>query len=191
MKIEAHHRGKAYTEGRMNDPPFPSQELYKGHGWRITLDEASLPDGRIKNRARAHRPDIVHILALPTDATILMIREFRPFYQRYLWMIPSGKVDKESDPLIAAQRELREETGYRSDDLTFYCIGRHTDQLVSRNHIFIARKLVKDPLPQDETEIIEVHELPVKEAIDRVLQDEFAHLASAYALLRYAREHGL
>lgn len=176
----------------MNTLPTSSpQELFSSHGWRITFDEAPLPDGRVKRGARAHRPDIVHILALPTDDSVLLLREFRPFYGRYLWMIPSGKVDKEDNPDAAAQRELREETGYRSDDLHFYCLARHTDQLVSKNSLYIARKLVKDPLPQDASELIEVHEMPLAEAIERVLSDEFAHLATAYALLRYARERHL
>lgn len=175
----------------MDDPSFPSTELFKCKEWRLALDEAPLPDGRAKKRVRAYRPNVVHILALTKDANVIMLREFRPFYQRYLWMIPSGKVDKEDDPLIAANRELQEETGYRAQSLQLYCMARHTDQLVSKNFIYIAHDLVKDPLPQDDDELIEVHELSLVEAMDRVLQDDFAHLATAYALLRYARENGL
>ncbi|MFA6038969.1 MAG: NUDIX hydrolase [Candidatus Peribacteraceae bacterium] len=166
-----------------------SQELFSGHGWKITLDSAPLPDGRVKEAGRGHRPDVVHILAFPTATTVLMLREFRPFYGKYLWLIPSGKVNKETDPLAAAQRELQEESGFRSEELVFYCLARHTDNLESRNYIYTARKLVKDPLPQDKNELIEVHEMPLDDALQKVLSDEFAHLATAYALLRYAREH--
>ncbi|MEK7217854.1 MAG: NUDIX hydrolase [Patescibacteria group bacterium] len=168
-----------------------SQELFSGHGWKITLDSAPLPDGRVKTAGRAHRAEVVHIIALPQPETVLMIREFRPFYGRYVWMIPSGKVDKESSHLDAAQRELREETGYRAEELHYYSLGRYTDSLESKNHFYVARKLVKDPLPQDANELIEVHEMTLEDAIEKVLSDEFAHLATAYALLRHAREHGL
>jgi len=168
-----------------------SKEVYSGKNWQVTLDEAALPDGRRKKAERVHRPDSVHILAFPTKGSVVMIREFRPFYGRYIWMIPSGKVDKENDPDIAAQRELREETSYRSDDLHYYCMVRHMDQLTSKNWIYIARQLVRDPLELDPTELIEVHEMPIKDAIDKVLNDDFAHSTTAYALLRYAREHGM
>ncbi|MDD4319785.1 MAG: NUDIX hydrolase [Candidatus Peribacteraceae bacterium] len=174
----------------MVDPLFSSEELYAGHGWRLTLDTAPLPDGRVKSSGRAHRSNTVHILAFPTDDTVLLLREFRPFYGRYVWLIPSGKADKEQDVDAAAQRELREETGFRSKDLRFYCMARYTDALEAKNHIYIARQLVKDPLPQDESELIEVHEVRLQDAIDRVLHDDFAHLATAYALLRYERERG-
>ncbi|TSC57703.1 MAG: hypothetical protein Greene041619_1038, partial [Candidatus Peregrinibacteria bacterium Greene0416_19] len=33
------------------------QELFSGHGWRVTLEEAPLPDGRVKTSAHVHRAD--------------------------------------------------------------------------------------------------------------------------------------
>ncbi|MDD5103426.1 MAG: NUDIX hydrolase [Candidatus Peribacteraceae bacterium] len=174
----------------MVDPPFSPQELYKGHGWKIVREEARLPDGRVKRKARVHRCDSVHILAFTEQGNVLMIREFRPFYHDYIWMIPSGKMDKENDPLTAAQRELREETGFAAAVLEPYCTCRHSEVLEQTNHIFVARTLRPDPLPQDENELIELHEMPMPEAIDRVLHSTVVHTASAYALLRYAREHG-
>lgn len=175
----------------MADPHFSSEELYAGRGWRITRDKATLPDGRVKTVERGHRPDSVHVLAFSDENRILMIREFRPFYQKYIWMLPSGKVDKETDPDVAAQRELREETGFRADSIRRYCIARHTDVLTSRNFIYIARELHQDPLPQDTNELIEVHKLPFKDALAHVLDDEFAHTPTAYALLRYAYENSV
>ncbi|MDD5041450.1 MAG: NUDIX hydrolase [Candidatus Peribacteraceae bacterium] len=175
----------------MVDPPFSSQELYAGHGWRIIKEAASLPDGRIKKTARAYRCDSVHILAFTESETILMIREFRPFYHDYIWMVPSGKMDKEQEPLVAAQRELREETGFAADHIEFYCSCRHSEILEQENHLFIARELKPSPLPQDKNELIEVHEMTVDEAIQRVLGSSTIHTMSAFAVLRYARENGL
>jgi len=167
------------------------QELFSGHGWRVTIEEASLPDGRVKKIARVHHCDSVHILAFDQNNHVLLLREFRPFYKTYIWMLPSGKVDKEDDQDEAAQRELREETGFRARDIVKYCTGNHAEGLVSTNHIYIAHDLVQDPLPQDANELIEVYALPMDEAIEKVLSSPVAHNASAYALLRYAREHGL
>lgn len=117
-----------------------------------------------------------------------MLREFRPIYGIYIWMLPSGRIDKEKDRDIAAQRELQEETGYRAKSLTYYCTTHPSESTVFANHIYIARDLVPDPLSQDHEEMIEVHELSLEEAIDNVLASKFVHTASAYALLRYMRE---
>ena len=166
-----------------------TEELFNAHDWRITRESYPIPDGRVKIMIVVSRPDSVHILAFPSPKTVLMLREFRPRYKSYIWMIPSGRADKEKDMKVAAQRELREETGFRSQNMEFYCTTRHSESLHSANHVFIARDLINDPLPQDVDEVIEVHELPLNDALDRVLASEQVHTASAFALLRYLREH--
>ncbi len=169
-----------------------SEQLYKGFDWGITQESFSLPDGRTKEMIVVSRPDSVHILAFPSREreTILLLREFRPRYGTYIWMLPSGRADKEKDLAVAAQRELREETGFRAEDLKFYCTTRHSESLASGNHVFIARELVKDSLPQDADEMIEVHELSLDRAIENVLGSAEVHTASAFALLKYEREYG-
>ena len=118
-----------------------------------------------------------------------MLREYRPYYGEYIWMIPSGRVDKETDILQAAQRELREETGYRSEKLEHWCTTHNSESIIAANHIFLASDLTEDPLPQDDDEDIEVHELSVSKALDNVLASPFVHTTSAYALLLYLREN--
>lgn len=154
------------------------------------MESAALPEGGVmRQTARVHRVDAVHILAFPTKDTILMIREFRPYYGTWIWMLPSGKADKEKDMAIAAQRELREETGFRAEELTPFCSANHSESIVMTNHFFIARKLVRAPLKQDDDERIEVKTVTLQEAIDNVLSSEKIHTPSAFGLLRYWYEH--
>lgn len=162
-----------------------SQELFSGHGIRVTLDTAELPDGVRKTTARAHRPDVVHILAFTADEKILLLREYRPFYAAHVWMLPSGHIDKESDPDTAAQRELQEETGYRAKTIECDCVTDVAERLVTRNFFYIARDLVPDPLPQDDDERIEVHELTLPEALRKVQESPHRHLPSEAAILRF------
>lgn len=164
------------------------EELFNQFGWKVTLEEASLPDGRVKKAARVERCDSVHVIAESKPGHVLMLREFRPFYQKHIWMIPSGKVDKEDDINVAAQRELQEETGFRANAIQPWCKVNNSDAIKITNHIFIAKNLEKDPLPQDATEMIELHELPIEEAIEKVLTSPYIHTVSAFALMRYARE---
>jgi len=167
------------------------EELYKGHGWRVTFEEAPLPNGKVKKIARVYRCDTAHIIALTDAGNILLIREFRPFFQEYVWMLPTGRVNKEPDPKVAALRELQEETGYRADEITFLCKAAHSEGFPSVNHVFVARHLTKDPLPPDDTELIEVYECSIPEAIGKVLGCKHVHMPSAFGLLHYAREHSM
>ncbi len=152
---------------------------------------AELPNGKTKTSVRVHRCDYVHILAFPSPDTILLLREYRPFYNEYIWAIPSGKMDKEADPAIAAQRELQEESGFAANIWQPYGQIITSDSIVITSHIYLASDLYPSPLPQDDDEIIEVFELPIKDAIDKVFTSPRIHSPSVVALLKYAREHGL
>jgi ADP-ribose pyrophosphatase len=137
-----------------------------------------------------HTFDTVHILALPTDRTVLVVHEYRPIWRTKIWQLPSGKADKEQDIVAAAQRELREETGYRANSIEPYYRCHHWDRVDYACNVFIARDLVKDALPKDDCESMDAHELPIIEAIQKVLQSPYIHTVSLATLLRYAREHG-
>lgn len=162
--------------------------LFEGHGWTIDLETAELPDGRKAERTRAAYSDTVHILAFNGDGNILMLREYRPFYKTYIWMIPSGHVDKEKDPLVAAGRELQEETGFKAKKIAFLWTSNSSEKLKDTSHFYHAENLTKDPLPQDEDELIEVHPLPIEAALEKVLTSQVVHMASAYGLMRFIRE---
>ncbi len=165
------------------------RELLNERGWRVTVDSAPLPDGRVKEELRIHRADSVQVIAIPSPGRILLIREYRPFLGQYVWMLPSGKADKPEDVdlALAAQRELREETGFRADHLEHFHTCFYSESFVFKNHIYIGRDLVKDPLPQDDSELIEVHEMALEEAMDIINAQTPTHVLSGYALLKFAQ----
>lgn len=166
-----------------------SEELYAGFGWRVSMDSSPLPDGRIKKAVRVGRCDTVSIIAFKTPKTIILLREFRPFYGEYIWQLPTGRVNKETDQAAAAQRELQEESGLRAETIAYYTSYYHSETFDSGNHIYIATGLVSDPLPRDHDEMMEVHETDFNEAIAMVISSPHVHGPSACALLRYAYDH--
>lgn len=160
-------------------------DLYSGHGWRVTLEKAPLPNGSTKEDVVIQRADEVHIIALLDKDHIVIIREYRAFYGDYIWMLPSGKLDKEADILEGAQRELREETGYRAAKITPLWNLNNIERIQITNHVFLAEDLTKDPLPQDDDEFIEVHVCTLEEALKNVENSSRIHTPSAYALRRF------
>lgn len=160
-----------------------SGALFDDGTWKIVRETASLPDGRTKTATRVYRCPSVHIIAETDDGNILLLREFRPFYGEWIWMLPSGRVDKETDIDAAAARELREETGYAASTLTKLRTFDDSEALIVRHHVYHAAGLRPDPLPQDEDELIEVHACTPDEAIRNVLGSARIHTLSAAALL--------
>lgn len=154
----------------------------------MTLDTAAIPDGREKKGIRLHRSHSVNVIPVLENGDIVLLREYRPFIGGYVWLIPGGKVDKESDLLAAAQRELQEESGYEATHIEPYGTFFLNDVLSIRNHIFIARGLTHNPMAQDEDELIEAHAMPLDEAIEKVLSCPEIHAISAACLLRYKND---
>jgi 8-oxo-dGTP pyrophosphatase MutT (NUDIX family) len=56
--------------------------------------------------------DWVNVLALTPDDRVVLLRQYRPGVDAVCLEIPGGMIDAGEDPLVAAQRELVEETGY-------------------------------------------------------------------------------
>jgi len=153
------------------------------------MEEAMMPDGRTKKGVVIHRSDSVHVIAFDEKENVLLLREFRPFYQDYIWQLPGGKVDKENDIAMPVQRELQIEAGVKAASLDHYCSVNLSDSVDMTHHIFIARDLSADPLPQDEGELMEVHAMPIEEALEKVLTSTKIHVISGFALLRYMKEN--
>lgn len=98
----------------------------------------------------------VFIVAMNDRNEILLQREYRYSIDQYVWDVPAGFSDGQ-EPLVAAQRELLEETGLASTDWTH--LGKYYVALGIANvafDLFLARNVsvVTDERDEDE-EIIE------------------------------------
>jgi len=96
-----------------------SEVVYQGPLFRILHDKLLEPGGKPSERDVIRHNGSVVILAVDKsnskkDPYIVMEHQYRHAAQQYLWELPAGKLEPNEDPLMGAQRELEEETGYRA-----------------------------------------------------------------------------
>jgi len=108
-------------------------------------------------RIRSNPDGAVLIVPMLDDETVLMIREYAGGVQRYELALPKGRVEKNEDPLVAANREIMEEIGYASRSLSHLArLSIAPGYLNHETQIVLALDLYENRQEGDEPEEIEV-----------------------------------
>lgn len=119
---------------------------------------------------------VCFVLFNETREKVILVKQFRPGSNSEMLEIIAGLIDKGEDPLTAAFRELREETGYEKEDVTdfeelpyglYVSPGYTTENL----YFFSARLKSDDITPKelrlDHGEDLVVEWIDVKEILEK------------------------
>ncbi len=155
----------------LTEKQIDSKLVYDGNFITVYKDNVLLPDGSASTREYIIHPGAVAMLALLDNGNLVMERQFRYPLHREFIELPAGKIDKNEDILLCAQRELLEETGYEASEwihLTTVCpcIG-YADE---RMEYFLARGLKHVGGKLDDGEFLEVFELSLEDALEWIRQ---------------------
>jgi ADP-ribose pyrophosphatase len=182
-----------------HDWPVRDSAVEYETGWYTGgYDQVEQPDGSEKRYYWAALPPAVVVVAVVEGPAIhadgvdhlVMVDQYRPTIREQCLELPAGIVESGECYTMAAERELREETGFEAAGVSlleeFWC---STGVLRHRRGIVFAEGL--EPVGQDldDNEFLEVTPVPVEEALD-VARSQPANDATLEAVL-LAGEEGL
>jgi 8-oxo-dGTP pyrophosphatase MutT (NUDIX family) len=143
-----------------------SRKVYENPWISLTEYDVINPGGGTGIYGKVHFRNIaVAVLALDEQEQLCLVGQYRFTLDRYSWEIPEGGCPIGSDPLEAAQRELREETGLVASEWTrlqeMHLSNSVSDEL---GIIYLAKGLVQYDAQPEETEQLVVRYVPLREA---------------------------
>lgn len=121
--------------------PANAQLVFKGKLYDTYQWEQEMFDGSFRTFEMLRRPYNGCVIAV-VDNKILVLEQEQPGKAPFL-SLPGGRCDNGEDPLIAAQRELLEETGYQSDDWELWTKIIPEEKIDWQIHTYIARHCKK------------------------------------------------
>ncbi|MBC2185857.1 NUDIX hydrolase [Listeria sp. FSL L7-0253] len=171
----------------LEEKTLHTEKIFSGNVIALQVDDVELPNGEKSKREIVKHPGAVAIIPFSADGGMYLVEQYRKPLEKTIIEIPAGKMELGEDPLVTARRELEEETGFQSDDLTyltsFYTSPGFANELL---HIYVARDLRKmeQPLAQDVDEFINLVKVTADEA-EQLIEQQLIHDAKTMYAMQY------
>jgi ADP-ribose pyrophosphatase len=146
-----------------------TKNIFTGKVITVNIDTVTLPNGVTIDLEMVRHPGAAAVVPLKDDGTVVLIKQFRHAAGGFIYEIPAGKLHPGEDPMHCAARELEEEIGYvagRLERLTSILTAPgFTDEVI---HIYRATGMTAGRQQLDRDEVLEVLEIPLKEALTMI-----------------------
>ena len=169
----------------IEEKTISSEMIYQGSIINLRKDKVSLDGEKTSFREIVEHKGGVGIAAITKEGKMVLVKQYRKAAESALFEIPAGKLDKVGDdPISAARRELKEETGYKAENLTmlasFYTSVGFSNEMI---YLFYASDLEPgEPCP-DENENIQTFLFDIKELKEMIISGEICDAKTIIAIL--------
>ncbi|NLP48426.1 MAG: NUDIX hydrolase [Clostridiales bacterium] len=169
----------------INEKQIETNYIYKGKILNLRLDKNRLPNGKTGMREIVEHSGGVCVVALTAEDELLLVRQYRSPYAEIVTELPAGKIDPGEDPLTCGKRELLEEAGAtagRYIDLgRFYPTPGYCGETI---YLYGALDLQLTQQKPDEDEFLELVKIPLKEALQMILNNELPDGKTQTAIMK-------
>lgn len=135
--------------------------------------------GRVHFRGTA-----IGIIPVDDQGNTWLVGQYRYTLDEYSWEIPMGGCPAGEEPLVAARRELAEETGLRASEWK-QIQKLHTSNSITDECglVFLAQGLEQGEMALEPSEDITVKKLPLEQAVQWVMDGKITDAISVAGLL--------
>ncbi|RDW21987.1 NUDIX hydrolase [Oceanobacillus chungangensis] len=171
---------------KFEETTIKSEQIFTGKVIQLHVDQVRLPNGETSTREIIKHPGAVAVIPITKDNKIVFVEQYRKPLEKSLVEIPAGKLEDGENPETAAIRELEEETGYTTNELSFvtsfYTSPGFADELIT---IYITDTIEKltEHVAGDDDEFVEIIELTLDEAKQYVEDGRIQDAKTNYAIL--------
>ena len=157
------------------------------NGKRVQVEELEYLNGdKVIYREHVKAGEASVILPITDDNKVIMIQEPRTPIGKVILALPAGMIEEGEEADKAAIRELEEETGYLASKIEFLreyhpSVG-YSDEKIK---IYLATNMKKTKQHLDESEDINVIEVPLEELIEMVDKNEIITASTTIAVMHY------
>ena len=164
------------------------ESVYESAWINLYIDRVLMPSGKIieKYHQLDYPNDSITVLLLNSRNEICFIKSLRYTTQRIEWELPAGGVERGEDVLIAARREVLEETGFQAREISLV-FSYHPSNGMSnqRVHVLFARVDADGQDFYDEDEVEGVYWFAVDRVKELIENNEITDGISLMPLLLF------
>ena len=164
---------------------------YQGTVLKVYKDHMKFSNGNTEDWDFIHHDGAAAVIPVMDDGKILMVKQYRIALERDTLEIPAGKLDDpDEEGIVCASRELKEETGYSSDDLEWLLTIRTTVAFCDeRIEVFVARNLIPGEQHLDEDEFVDVKAYKLEELKEMIFEGKIQDSKTMAAILAYESKY--
>ena len=143
------------------------EPVFQGRVIDVAVETVELPNGRQAELEIIRHSGGAAVVALDRQERVCLLRQFRHAANGWLWELPAGKIDPGEEPPTTAARELVEEAGVSAAELTDLGIMHSSPGVFTEViYLYLAQGLEAQESNHGQDELIEIHWLPLNQALD-------------------------
>lgn len=164
---------------------------YEGTVLKVYKDYMQFSNGNTEEWDFINHDGAAAVIPIMDDGKILMVKQYRNALERDTLEIPAGKLDDpKEEGIVCARRELKEETGYSSDNLEWLFTMRTTVAFCNeRIEVYVARDLVPGEQHLDEDEFVDVKAYEFEELKQMIFEGKIQDAKTMAAILAYESKY--